>query len=395
MTQLLLKIFGGTDPSSPSLRGKLGSMAGAVGIVCNLILCAAKLTIGLLSGAVSIVADAVNNLTDAGSSLLTIIGFRLSAKPADDEHPYGYARIEYLSGLAVAAIILIIGFELGKSSIDKLLHPEQTEITAVTIVVLLLSVAVKLWLSVFYKKVGKVTASTTLEAASADSRNDVISTAAVLLSAVITLLFRVDLDGWFGIAVAAFILYSGIGIAKETIKPLLGETADDELVKMVSEEILGFDDCILGIHDLMVHDYGPQQKYASVHAEIDYRRDVMSTHEVLDDIERMFLEKHRIHLVIHYDPIVTDDAEVNRMKAIVTEQLASIDDRILFHDFRMVTGEEHTNLIFDVVLPHELEGKAKEVEKTLTGLINAAAGDGKKYYLVLTFDDNAFNPNIN
>lgn len=259
MTGLLVRMFikDYQNVELPTVRGAYGTLAGIVGILCNLVLFAAKLVIGTLSGSVSITADAVNNLSDASSSIMTLVGFRLAQKPEDAEHPYGHARIEYLTGLAVAALILVIGVQLAKSSFSKILHPEPVEFSLALVIVLVLSILVKLWMALFNRTLGKKIDSTSLIATAADSRNDVISTGAVLLAAVIAHFSGWNLDGYIGMLVALFILYSSVGIARETISPLLGEPADPELIRMVKHEVLHFDDRILGVHDLMVHDYGP------------------------------------------------------------------------------------------------------------------------------------------
>lgn len=390
MTDLLLRLFvkQHEQVEDPEVRGRYGVMAGMVGIVCNLLLCGAKLAIGVLSKSVSITADAVNNLADASSSIVTLVGFRLSRKVADAKHPYGYARAEYLSGLGVAALILIIGVQLLRSSIEKILNPEQIIFSWALIAVLLLSILVKLWMALFNRAIGKRISSTALIATAADSRNDVIATAAVLLAAVIARLSGLMLDGYIGVLVALFILYSGVEIGKETIKPLLGVAADQEMMDLVRRETMRFDPRILGIHDLMVHDYGPGRCFASLHAEIDYREDVLEAHELIDDIERMFQLKHHIHLVIHYDPIVTDDEELNTLRLQVLQSLEGIHPELTAHDFRMVRGASHSNLIFDVVMPYAFAGKEQEIQQTVEAAIQT---QGMSYRTVITFDPQGFN----
>lgn len=389
MTGLLLRLFvkNYRDTENPKVRGSYGKLAGMVGIVCNLLLFAGKLIAGLLSGSVAITADAVNNLSDASSSLVTILGFKLAERPADEEHPYGHARIEYLSGLAVAALILIIGFELGKSSVEKIIHPEAVAFSWLTLAVLLASILVKLWMSLFCKKLGRKINSSTLTATAADSRNDVISTAAVLIGCLVGHFFGLQIDGYIGVLVALFILWSGIVIAKETISPLLGEQADEELVKRIADLIQSHDK-ILGIHDLMVHDYGPGQCFASVHAEMDSRENPLDCHDIIDDIERDALQELRVHLVIHYDPIVTDDEELNQMRSLVDSELKQIDSRLTMHDFRMVRGPGHTNLIFDLVIPFSMEDRKKELKKRIDERVQF---ENKRYYTVITFDEAAHN----
>lgn len=389
MTQLLLKRFwkADRDPENPVFRSACGKLAGVVGIVCNLLLFLLKLVAGLLSGSVSVMADAINNLSDASSSLVTLLGFKLAEKPADDGHPYGHARIEYLSGLIVAAMILFIGLELVKSSITKIVHPEATAFTWVTVLILLASVAVKLWLAGFCRTLGKTIRSAALEATAADSRNDVISTLAVLIAGVLSMIWGWKIDGYVGLAVAAFILYSGIGIAKDTIDPLLGAAPDPELTRMISEEILSHDR-ILGIHDLIVHDYGPGRRFASVHVEMDCREDPLASHDLIDDIERDFRQAHNVHLVIHYDPVVMDNEELLHMRQLVEAEVRAIDPRLSIHDFRMVWGPGHTNLIFDLVLPFDLEPRQQELKALIDQRIQF---EGRQYYTVITFDTQSVN----
>lgn len=390
MTNLLVRLFigSGGDTEDPEIRGKYGTLAGIVGILCNVLLFAGKLVIGTISGSVSIRADAVNNLSDASSNIVTLVAFRLARKPEDAEHPYGHARIEYLSGLAVAAMILLIGVELAKESIGKILHPEPVAFSWALVTVLVMSILIKLWMAVFNSSLGKKIKSTSLAATAADSQNDVITTGAVLLAAIVAKLTGLELDGYVGLLVAAFILWSGIGIAKDTISPLLGAPADPELTHLVKYEIQNYDPRILGVHDLMVHDYGPGQTFASIHVEVDRNEDVLEIHEMIDEAERMMLERHRIHLTIHYDPVVTDDAQLQMIRQRVMEILAEINPSLTIHDFRMVEGNEHTNLIFDVVVPDQLRGREKEIQQTLEQKLQTPE---KRYHTVITFDTEAFN----
>lgn len=389
MTGLLLRLFvkDYQNTEDTKVRGAYGKLAGFVGIVCNLLLFAGKLIAGLLSGSVAITADAVNNLSDASSSLVTLLGFKLAERPADEEHPYGHARIEYLSGLAVAALILVIGVELGKSSVEKIINPEAVLFSWLTLAILLGSILMKLWMALFCYGLGKRIGSATLIATATDSRNDVISTAAVLLGCLLGYFFNLRIDGYIGLLVALFIIWSGCGIAKETISPLLGEQADEALVKSISDLILSHDK-ILGIHDLMVHDYGPGQCFASVHAEMDSSENPLDCHDIIDDIERDALRELRVHLVIHYDPIVTDDEELNQMRALVSAELEKIDPQLTMHDFRMVRGPGHTNLIFDLVIPFSMQDQKSELKKRIDACVQF---ENKRYYTVITFDDAVHN----
>ncbi len=384
MTKLLLRLFvkNYRNTDDPKVRGAYGRLAGLVGLVCNLLLFAGKLVAGTLAGSVSVTADAVNNLSDASSSLVTLFGFKLAERPADEEHPYGHARMEYLSGLLVAVLILVIGVELAKSSVEKILHPEAVEFSVLTLCVLIASILVKLWMCLFCKKLGKAIDSTALEATAADSRNDVITTSAVLLGLLAGHFFRWRIDGWVGVLVAVFILLSGWSIAKETISPLLGKQADRELVRRISDLVLGHPK-ILGIHDLMVHDYGPGQCFATVHVEMDMHENPLVCHDILDDIERDALRELHVHLVIHYDPVVTDDVELNHMRALVEKKLKQLDPRLSMHDFRMVRGPQHTNLIFDLAVPFDLSGKTAELKRRIDECVQF---EDHKYYTVITFD---------
>ena len=389
MTQLLMKLFlkEPHDPQKPAFRSACGKLAGIVGIACNVLLFLLKLLAGLLSGSVSVMADAINNLSDASSSLVTLLGFKLAEKPADDDHPYGHARIEYLSGLIVAAMILFIGIELVKTSISKILHPEATAFTWLTIAILLVSIGVKLWLSGFCRKLGKTIQSAALEATAADSRNDVISTLAVLIAGILSMIWGWKIDGYVGLAVAAFILYSGIGIVKETIDPILGAAPDPELTRMIRDVVLSHEQ-IYGIHDLIVHDYGPGRRFASVHVEMDSREDPLISHDLIDDIEREFRIKHNIQLVIHYDPLVMDNEDLYQARQMIESIIKHIDERLSVHDFRMVRGPGHTNLIFDLVLPHDLDSKQSELKSMIDQELQK---QNEQYYAVITFDSEAFN----
>lgn len=382
MTNLLLRIFIKHPAHSPKGRSAIGSLSGTVGIFCNILLFAMKLIIGILSGAVSITADALNNLSDASGSVVTLIGFRLADKPADAHHPYGHARAEYLSGLAVAVMILFIGFELAKSSVQKILSPEPILFSPALVVVLTASVLVKLWMCLFNTRLGKLIGSPALLAVAADSRNDCIATSAVLLSAILETLTGLPGDGWMGLAVALFILRSGLSLARETVSPLLGEGADSAL----REDILDYiRSCpkVLGCHDLMVHDYGPSRRYASVHVEMDCREDPLECHEIIDDMERECLRSHNVHLVIHYDPIVTDDPELICLKEQAQRLLKDFGNELTLHDFRMVQGRRHMNLVFDVPLPQKLRGREEEIRSHIEQAMN---GGARVYHVKITFD---------
>ena len=390
MTDLLTRRFvlKDGDADSKHTRAAAGRLSGIVGIICNLLLFATKLAVGTLSGSVSITADAMNNLSDASSSIVTLVGFHLAEKPADEHHPFGHARFEYLSGLAVAGLILIIGYELAQTSIGKILNPSPVDLQWVTVGVLVGSIIVKFWLSRFNTKLGVMIDSATLMATAADSRNDVISTAAVLLAAVVERLTSWQVDGFMGLAVAAFILWSGINMAKETISPLLGESTDPEQRKLIADFVSGWPK-VLGFHDLMVHDYGPGQRFASLHIEMDRNEDAVECHEIIDDMERTMLKEHGIHLVVHYDPVVANDPAADRMRNLVTGILHVRDPRLSIHDFRMVPGTGHTNLLFDLAVPADMIKEHEQIQQSLEAALNDL-GEGT-YYTVITFDNAAFN----
>ncbi len=365
-----------------SVRASYGKLSGKVGIFCNAFLFAVKFIMGTISGSVSITADAVNNLSDAASSVISLIGFKMAEKPADEDHPYGHARYEYLSGLTVAVMIILIGFELFKTSFDKVLHPSTVDFSIALVIVLAVSILIKLWMALFNKSLGKKINSSALEATAADSRNDVISTSAVLVAAVISHFFKINLDGYMGIAVAVFILYSGIGLVKDTLDPLLGKAPEPELVDYIQKKILSYDG-VLGTHDLMIHDYGPGRKFASVHVEMAAEGDVLKSHDVIDNIERDFLSKDNLNIIVHYDPIVTKDDIVNDFRSWLMEQVKSIDPHLSIHDLRIVPGNSHTNLVFDCVMPHCINMSPSELKAEIRRLVNIKYPN---YYCVITID---------
>lgn len=384
MTGLLLRKFvrNYENTGDPAVRDAVGRLSGIVGILCNVLLFAAKFLAGTLTGSVAITADAINNLSDASSSVVTLLGFKLASKPADEKHPYGYARIEYMAGLIVAGIILIIGYSLAQTSIEKIRHPETIEFSALSIAILVGSILMKLWMSRFNTILGNHIHSTTLLATAADSRNDVISTGTVLCACILAKSTGIIADGWMGLAVAVFILCSGIGIARDTISPLLGEVPDPELIHHIHDTMMARPE-VLGVHDLVVHDYGPGRIFATAHAEMDSRADVMESHEVIDELEAQFRREDHLEVTIHYDPIVTDDQEMNELRSKVHAALKAIDPRLEMHDVRMVKGERHTNLIFDVLLPFDMVGRQAEIKQASQDAIHS---DTHQYFTVINFD---------
>ncbi len=350
MTNLLIKLFikDGGSIETPAVRSAYGKMAGKVSIVCNMLLCIGKFLAGVISGSVSVTADAVNNLSDASSGVISLIGFKLSEKSADAEHPYGHGRYEYLAGFIVAALILVIGAELLRDSIIRIITPAEVEFGIAPLAVLSVSILVKLWMMFFNRKIGRIISSETLSAAAADSRNDVISTSAVLAALVISHFCSVELDGIMGAAVAVFILYSGIDLVRDALDPLLGKAPSAELVESIREKILSYDG-ILGTHDLMIHDYGPGRQFASVHVEVPAEMSLLDCHEIIDVIERDFL-REGMNMLVHPDPIVSGGS-AGQLNAELNEIVGKIDERVSIHDIRVVRCPEGEKVIFDCVLP--------------------------------------------
>lgn len=350
MTNLLIKLFikDGGSIETPAVRSAYGKMAGKVSIVCNMLLCIGKFLAGVISGSVSVTADAVNNLSDASSGVISLIGFKLSEKSADAEHPYGHGRYEYLAGFIVAALILVIGAELLRDSIIRIITPSEVEFGIAPLAVLSVSILIKLWMMFFNRKIGRIISSETLSATAADSRNDVISTSAVLAALVISHFCSVELDGIMGAAVAVFILYSGIGLVRDALDPLLGKAPSAELVESIREKILAYDG-ILGTHDLMIHDYGPGRQFASVHVEVPAEMSLLDCHEIIDVIERDFL-REGMNMLVHPDPIVSGGS-AGQLNAELNEIVGKIDERVSIHDIRVVRCPEGEKVIFDCVLP--------------------------------------------
>lgn len=367
MAGLLIKLFKrkGADDKSVAGREKYGKFSAVTGLICNVFLFFIKLTAGILSSSVSVVADAVNNLSDSGSCLVTLFGFKLSSKPADKEHPFGHGRIEYMSGFIVAVVIILVGVELLKTSIGRISEPEDIEISALTFAALTVSVLVKLWMAFFNRKVGKIIDSAALKAAAADSLSDVISTGAVIISMIISLVCGINIDAYTGLVVAGVIIFSGIGVAKDTLDPLLGRPPENGFVNRICDEVLS-NEIITGVHDVMVHDYGPGRRYVSLHAEVPSNVNINTVHDVIDNCERSLEEKLGITIaVIHMDPIETDNQAVNEMRDKVISIVKSINDGLSIHDFRMVSGESHTNLIFDVVMCRDMDITPDELKKEI------------------------------
>lgn len=382
MTQFLIRCFikRPDDVKDAAVRTAYGNLASLVGMACNILLCIGKLLAGTLFGSIAIMADALNNLSDASSNVVSLIGFRLAAKAPDAEHPYGHARYEYLAGLVVSVTILAIGLSLLKESALKVLHPTPVAFSWLSIGVLAASILVKLWLSGFNRAVGKKIDSETLMATAADSRNDVLTTGAVLLSTILCSLTGYGIiDGIMGVGVAAFILWSGWGLVMDTLSPLLGESPSPELVEHIERTVMSYPG-VLGVHDLMVHDYGPGHQFASLHVEFPAETDPLTAHDVIDNIENDFLKKDRLQVTIHYDPIVTADASVGVLRARLKEHARQLDPRLSIHDLRIVPGDSHTNVLFDLVFP---AGYTGDIDQMLAKMCQFVKEQDPKYCCVV------------
>ena len=387
MTKLLLRMFvrDYRNTGSSAVRGATGKLAGITGIVCNCLLFLLKLVVGIFSGAVSVIADALNNLSDAASSVMTLLGFHLAQRPADRHHPYGHARYEYLSGLTVAVMILVIGFELAKSSVSRIFNPVSVTFSTATLIVLLCSVGIKLWMSLFFTSLGDRIGSATLKATAVDSRNDVIASVAVLLGCLAERFLHWKIDGYVGLAVALFILYSGVTMVRETVSPLLGQQADETLIQSIGCLICA-NEKVLGIHDLLVHDYGPGRCYASVHVEISAGEDPLHCHDIIDAIECDVLEKLNVHLVIHYDPVLENDAEWTKMRQLTQTIVQRLDPCYSMHDFRLVRGASQTKLVFDLAVADCETADTKAIKQNIDAELKA---QNLHYTTVIRFDNKA------
>lgn len=384
MTDLILRIFvrDHKNAEDPAVRDKCGRVAGAVGIVTNFLLFLMKIIVGTVFHSVSVTADAVNNLTDSGSSVVTLIGFKMASKPADEKHPFGHARIEYLSGVIVSFIVIFLGLQLGMSSIEKILTPEENALTPVALVVLVISILAKLWQCLFYRKVGRMIKSESVEATSKDSRNDVIATSVVLLGAVITMLTGVNLDGYMGAAVALFIVFSGVQLTISTADPLLGQAPEGELVQTITEKMLSYPG-IIGMHDLAVHNYGVGRCFASAHCEVDAQNDILVSHDLIDNIERDFSRDLGIHMVIHLDPVIVGDARTDALHCKVQSLVTALYPTVTIHDFRVIWGVTHSNIVFDAAVPFSVKDSDAVITQKLEAEIQKLDPD---YRTVVTID---------
>ena len=371
MTELLVRCFirDSDQVEDAKVRQAYGRLSGLVGIVCNVILFTCKLLAGLMTGAVSIMADAFNNLSDAASSIVTLIEFYMAGKPAHLDHTFGHGRIEYLSGLFVAAAILMTGFELLKTSVEKILHPETLSFSAVSIVILIASILMKMWMARFNFNLGHKIKSKAMQATATDSLSDCIATSAVLVGVVVTMITGKNIDGFIGVLVALFVCVAGFNAAKETIQPLLGQAPDPDLVDNIKKRVMQ-EDMILGIHDLVIHDYGPGRRMITLHAEISYKEDIMEAHDMIDNVERDLMQEFQCTATIHMDPVVTDDEELNLMREKVEALVRTLDASWKIHDFRMVRGNTHSNLIFGLVVSTDALKDKFEIEAKVRDLIH-------------------------
>ena len=384
MTDLILRIFvrDHKNTEDPAVRDKCGRVAGAVGIITNFLLFLMKIIVGTVFHSVSVTADAVNNLTDSGSSVVTLIGFKMAGKPADEKHPFGHARIEYLSGVIVSFIVIFLGLQLGMSSVEKIITPEENALTPVALVVLVVSILAKLWQCLFYRKVGRMIKSESVEATSKDSRNDVIATSVVLLGAVITMLTGVNLDGYMGAAVALFIVFSGVQLTISTADPLLGQAPEGELVQTITEKMLSYPG-IIGMHDLAVHNYGVGRCFASAHCEVDAKNDILVSHDLIDNIESDFSRDLGIHMVIHLDPVIVGDARTDALHRKVQSLVTALYPTVTIHDFRVIWGVTHSNIVFDAAVPFAVKDSDAVITQKFEAEIQKLDPD---YRTVVTID---------
>lgn len=384
MTNFLVKTFVKDYEKTDNLkvRERYGTLSSVVGIVCNIILFVAKFAMGTIAGSIAIISDGFNNLSDCASCVVTLFGYKMAAKPADKDHPFGHGRVEYLTSLVIAIVIIMVGFELFTGSIDKVLHPTKVTFSYVVLATLIISIVVKVWMGLFNRKLGKEINSSVMLATSKDSMNDVVATSATVVALVASMWTDAPIDGIMGIVVSLFILLSGFDIVKETVDELLGQPADEELVTKLSE-MVEENPYALGMHDLIIHSYGPGNLIGSVHIEVDGKGNIMEIHDVIDELERDIYEELGVRMTIHMDPVEMDNELLNECKNMMIDIVKNINKDLSLHDFRMVTGPSHTNLIFDLVVPHD----CKLNEKDIKTAINDSLKDKEiKYYTVITFE---------
>lgn len=384
MVGLLARFFIRDDMPEDQRRSAYGMLCGVVGIVLNVLLFAGKFIAGMISGSIAITADAANNLSDAGSSIVTLAGFRMAEQKPDPEHPFGHGRMEYVSGLAVSAIIMIMAFELVKDSIEKIFHPEDTEFSALIVAILVASILVKCYMAYYNTSIGKKIQSAAIGATATDSFNDCITTTVVLIASAVEHFSGVHVDGICGIFVGIFIFYGGISAAKDTLDPLLGQPPEQEFVDKIEQIVTTYDENVIGVHDLIVHDYGPGRRMITLHAEVPADGDILKMHDIIDNIEMKLKKELGCMATIHMDPVVTSDEHIQQLKNDVIDVVTAIDPVITLHDFRVVSGETHTNLIFDVVIPYGFALSDEELKKEIDGKVKQKLGE--PYYTVVQVD---------
>ncbi|MBO5387132.1 MAG: cation transporter [Lachnospiraceae bacterium] len=384
MTKLLVSKFikDYDNVKNPKVREAYGLLSSWVGIVCNVLLFIAKFAIGTLANSISIISDGFNNLSDCASCVVTMFGYKMAAKPADKDHPFGHGRMEYLTSLVIAMVIMVVGVELFTGSVDKIIHPDKVSFSIIAVVALVLSILIKLWMGLFNKKLGNAVESSVMLATSKDSLNDVLATAATLVALVSSVFTDAPIDGVMGVVVSVMILISGFGIVKETVDELLGQPASPEIVEALKELV---DECSysLGMHDLIIHSYGPGNLIGSVHIEVDGKENIMDIHDAIDELERNIYDELGIRMTIHMDPVETDNENLKLCKDMIEVILNEVDSELHFHDFRMVAGPSHTNLIFDVVVPHGCKLSDGEIKEAIDEKLIMRE---KKYYTVITFE---------
>ncbi len=374
------------NTSNLKVREAYGTLGSITGIIINIILAIAKYFAGIISGSISVTADAINNLSDAGSSIISLIGVKLSAKPADKDHPYGHGRVEYISALAVSFVVLLMGIELFKSSVDKIINPVSVKFNILSLIILIVSIIAKLWLGFFNKKLGEKINSAPMMAVMKDSFSDCLATGVALIAIVVSAFSDISVDGYLGVIVAGFIFLAGFNILKETMADLLGKPADREFTQEIENKILSYDK-IVGVHDMIVHDYGPGRKFASAHAEVSSLDDIMEIHDIIDLAERDIMNEFGLMISIHTDPIVTDDERITSLKEMTNKIVKEISYEMSIHDFRVVDGPTHTNLIFDLIVPHKFHMSNEEIRKTIEDKLSKI---DERYFVVITIE-HAFN----
>lgn len=384
MTSLLVKLFikDSEKINDKKVRTSYGILSSITGIVLNLILAGAKYAAGVISGSISITADAINNLSDAGSSIVSFFGVKISAKPADKDHPYGHGRVEYISAFIVAFFVLFMGIELFKDSVGKIINPEPVKFSFLSLAILVFSIIAKLWLGIFNRTLGKKINSAPMMAVMKDSFSDCLATSVAAVSIIVSAFSDINIDGYLGIIVAIFIFIAGFGILKETLGNILGRAPEEEFVDEITEKILSYPH-ICGVHDMIIHDYGPSCRFASVHAEVPSNEDIMELHDIIDGIERDIYNEYGMLTSIHMDPVVINDERINELRKITENAVASVDERLTIHDFRVVEGPSHTNLIFDTLLPRDIKCTDREICQKIEGALGKI---DERFFCVITVD---------